>query len=115
MTPKKKCARSSLTDPNDTNAELELARLLAVTKGPAAARAELVSRINAGGKIFPLQIALAKLDFAQGNATAGVDLLKKLSASENHDDAITAKITLAQYYLIKRDDKDAQAVGRCST
>jgi Tfp pilus assembly protein PilF len=91
------------SNPNDISAELELVDLLSTIKGPGAARAELVARINAGGNIFPYQIALAKLDFSQGNAVTGESLLKKLETSTNHDDALTAKITLAQLYMGKND------------
>ena len=36
-------------NPADVNVELQLVNLLGVVKGPAAARTELVARINAGG------------------------------------------------------------------
>ena len=53
-------------NPTNSEAELDLVRLLYAAKGPAAAREELVARINAGGEIFPYQIALADFDFSQG-------------------------------------------------
>ena len=63
-------------NPTDNNAEFELVSLLYAVKGPDAARAELVARINAGGHAFPYQIALAKLDIAQGKVADGTGLLK---------------------------------------
>ena len=95
-------------DPKNINAELELVNLLGYVKGPSAAHAELTARIKAGGDVFPLQLALAKLDFAQGNTSAGIDLLKELSADKNESRASAAKITLAQYYLGKNDKAAAE-------
>jgi len=51
--------------PADSASELDLVRFLFAVRGPAAARKELVARIEAGGEVFPYQIALADLDFAQ--------------------------------------------------
>ena len=56
--------------PDDTNAGLELVTLLGAVKGNDAARDELLARIKAGPGAFAYQIALAKLDFAQGKAEA---------------------------------------------
>ena len=91
-------------NPADTSAELDLVNFLNAIKGPAAAHAELVARINAGGPVFPYQIALAKLDFAQGNVTDSTKLLEKLiSGSSSSDDIITARTTLAEIYLNRND------------
>ena len=54
-------------NPTNSEAELDLVRLLYAAKGPISARQELVARINAGGEVFPYQIALANFDFSQGN------------------------------------------------
>jgi cellulose synthase operon protein C len=86
----------------DLNAELQLVNLLGTVSGPAAARAELVARINAGGSIFPYQIALAKLDFAQGNIADSTKLLESLiAASGPAENILTARTTLAEMYMIK--------------
>ena len=53
-------------NPTNSEAQLDLVRFLYAAKGPSAARNELVARINAGGEIFPYQIALADFDFSQG-------------------------------------------------
>ena len=47
-------------NPTNSEAELDLVRLLYAAKGPDAARNELIARINAGGEIFPYQIALGR-------------------------------------------------------
>jgi tetratricopeptide (TPR) repeat protein len=91
-------------NPDDTNAEFQLVSLLNAVKGQAAARAELVARINAGGRVFPYQIALAKLDFIQGKGSDAIELLQKLIGGANSsDDALAARITLAEMYVGKKE------------
>jgi len=90
-------------NPNDANTEIELVNFLASQNGVAAARAELVTRINAGGQVFPFQIALARLDFAQGNVAESTKLLENLIKTPSPTDAITARTTLAQMYLTRND------------
>jgi len=99
-------------DPGDTTAELQLVGLLNGLKGPAAARAELVSRIKAGGSVFPYQIALAKLDFTQGNVSESTKLLEQLikSSKSSPDDVMTARITLAEMYLNKKNVAAAEVL-----
>ena len=65
-------------DPKNSDVEFDLVRLLYVTKGPAAARTELVARIAAGGDVFPYQMALADFDFRQGNTPTASNCLKSL-------------------------------------
>jgi len=87
-------------DPADSNIEMALINLLGTAKGVPAARAELVARINAGGKVFPYQIALAKLDYAQNNAPDSIALLKKLIAGPGSpDEIIAAQSVLAEIYM----------------
>jgi tetratricopeptide (TPR) repeat protein len=91
-------------NPADINTELALVNLLGNLKGSAAARAELVARINAGGHVFPYQIALAKLDFGQGHLADSVTLLQKLISGPNSPtDVLTAKNTLAEMYMQRND------------
>jgi cellulose synthase operon protein C len=96
-------------NPADTDSELQLVGLLSAVKGPAAARAELVARINAGGKVFPYQIALAKFDFAQGAGAESIKQLEQLISRNNApDDTLTAKITLADIYLSTKNVASAE-------
>jgi len=91
-------------NPDDINTELQLVNLLGTINGPAAARNELLARINAGGQVFPYQIALAKFDFAQGNVADSTKLLQQLIASsKSPEDTLTARTTLAEIYLNKND------------
>lgn len=91
-------------NPADVNSEMTLVNLLRATKGPSVARAELVSRINAGGQVFPYQIALAKFDFAEGKVDDSTTLLKQLiTNSKSPDDVLTARATLADMYESKNN------------
>ena len=91
-------------NPDDINSELELVALLTSTKGPAAGRSELVTRISAGGRVFPYQLALAKFDFAQGNLTDSTKLLEQIiGAASSPEDRLTARATLANMYMSKNN------------
>ena len=68
-------------DQKNSEAELELVHLIYATSGPAAARAELVGRISAGGAVFPYQMALAELEFAQGDFADSFKSLETLADS----------------------------------
>jgi tetratricopeptide (TPR) repeat protein len=96
----KELRNAATANPADTNTELELVGLLDTLQGPAAARSELVARIDAGGRVFPYQIALAKFDFAQGKVAESTALLEKLIASSSAaEDSVTARSTLAEMYI----------------
>lgn len=87
-------------NPADTAAELDLVRFLNDTKGPSAAREELVSRINAGGKVFPYQLALARFDVSQGKIADGIKQLETLGSSTNvPDEVLAVRTVLAEIYL----------------
>ena len=90
--------------PDDQQAELSLVRFLGDIRGIPAANAELVRRIAQGGKIFPYQIALAKLEFTQGKFDESkrmlTDLIEHPAAPEN---ASTARVTLAQLYIDRKE------------
>lgn len=91
-------------NPEDAVAELDLASLLGRLKGQDAARDELVKRIAAGGKVFPFQLALAKLDFTQGRFDDSVKELKKLiDDSKATDEVMASRIALAEIYMKKND------------
>ena len=96
--------------PDDPAPELALVRLLNTFKGPAVARQELVTRIKAGKDVFPYQVALAEFDFAQGHFKDSEQLLKSLIASSSAEDALTARITLAQMYLNRKQLDAADAL-----
>ncbi len=95
--------------PDDPEPELALVRLLSTVKGPAVARQELVARINAGKDVFPYQLALAKLDFVQGNFNDSEQVLKSL-ISGSPENALTAQLTLAQMYFSRKQLDAADAL-----
>jgi len=96
-------------DPNDVTAELNLVVLLGQIKGATAAREELTKRIDAGGQIFPYQLALAKIDASQGHFDDGEKLLKKLvNDSKSADDIAAARITLAEMYMSRNNTSAAE-------
>ena len=91
-------------NPTNVEPELDLVRFLRFVKGPAAARQELVTRINAGGEVFPYQMALTEFDLAQGDVTASIQLLEKLADSANsREHALTAKVKLAEIQLSRKN------------
>lgn len=100
-------------NPADSEAALDVVRFLyTIKKAPAAAREELNARINAGGEIFPYQMALAEMDFAEGNLTDGKQLLEKLiSAASSPEHVRTARIALAQMFLNKRNFDSAETLA----
>ena len=100
-------------NPADSEAALDLVRFLyTIKKAPAAARQELNARISAGGEVFPYQMALADMDFAEGNLTDGKQLLENLiSAGGSPEHVRTAKIALAQMYLSKRNFDPAETLA----
>lgn len=87
---------------NNSEAGLNLVRFLYAVKGPAAARQELVSHINAGGDVFPYQLALADLEFAQGNFADSSKLLESLAIDSVPGHAVAAKLKLAEMNVNKK-------------
>ena len=60
--------RTLVVNSSDSNATLDLVHFLySIKKDPVAARQELNSRISAGGAVLPYQVALAEMDFTEGN------------------------------------------------
>ena len=98
-------------DPKNTQAALDLVRFLYTTKGAATARAELVSRIAAGGDVFAYQIALAEFDFSQGNFDDSFKLLQTLANnSGSAEQRLAAKIKLAELNLDRKNVVAADAL-----
>jgi len=100
-------------NPADSAAALDVVRFLyTIKKAPAAARHELDARIGAGGDVFPYQIALAEMDFAEGNVADGKQLLEKLIGTGSSSEQVrTAKIALAQMHLSRRNFDPAETLA----
>jgi tetratricopeptide (TPR) repeat protein len=89
--------------PNDSEAALDVARYINMVKGPAAARQELRARISAGGQVFPFQIALAELHFAEGNFNDAVQLLETIASNAGlRAQALAAQVKLAEMHLSRK-------------
>jgi tetratricopeptide (TPR) repeat protein len=98
-------------DPKNSGAGLDLIRFLYAVRGPVPARQELVARINAGGEVFPYQMALAEFDFAQGNVTDSFKLLETLASNASSPEhALTAKIKLAEMKFDRKNIDTAEAL-----
>lgn len=94
-------------NPTNPEAELDLVQFLYAAKGTAAARQELVGRINGGGEVFPYQIALADFDFSHGNfADAEQRIQDLISHARSAEQAVIAQIKLAEMDF-KRGNIDA--------
>jgi tetratricopeptide (TPR) repeat protein len=100
-------------NPMDSAATLDVVRFLyTVEKDPAAARRELNVRINAGGEVFPYQVALAEMDFAEGNLTEGKQLLENLISNGGSPEQVrAARTALAQMYLTQRSFGPAEMLA----
>jgi len=97
--------------PNDPQAVLDLVKLVYTLKGPDAARQELVSRINAGGKVFPYRLALVDLDVAQGKRDDAVKSLESfISGDDSPEHVVQAKTKLAEIYLNGRQIEAADKI-----
>jgi cellulose synthase operon protein C len=97
--------------PSDSEAGLGYMRFLLAVKGPAATRQELVSRIQAGGQVFPYQMALADLDVSQGNVNESIQLLEKVAASaKSSEETLTAKLKLAEIEVNQKKLDAAEAL-----
>jgi tetratricopeptide (TPR) repeat protein len=100
----------TIDNPNDTQAELDVVAFLKEKKGVDAAKAELLSRIQEGGKAFPFKLALAQLTFASGDYSGAVEQMRELIAETDRSstDGIAAKLQLARMMMSRNDTADAE-------
>ena len=109
--PKKRSARLPMPIPRAATPSSTSCAFSFAVKGPDAARQELVARIAAGGDVFPYQMALADLDYTQGQASESVALLDKLSKSADSDEhKRAAKIKLAEQQIGQKNYDAAELV-----
>ncbi|MGJ4892970.1 tetratricopeptide repeat protein [Bradyrhizobium sp. HKCCYLS3077] len=93
--------------PADVATNLRLVRFLASFRSPAAAREQLEGRIKAATDAFPYQMALADLDYVQGNLDQAASLLDSVIKTSSPERAISAKNKLAQVYVRRRNPEMA--------
>jgi tetratricopeptide (TPR) repeat protein len=97
--------------PSDTTSGMNLVRFLLATKGTKVARNELTSRIKAGGDVFDYQVALADLDFAEGNLDLASQSLKGLAGSASTPERkLLAQTKLAEMYVNKGNFAAAEPI-----
>jgi pentatricopeptide repeat protein len=102
---------SAAANPADSNAGLDLVRLLRLVKGPAAAQAELETRIKAGGDVFDYQIALAELDVGQSKLDEATQLLQTLVGTVSAPDKkVAAQVKLAEVYVSRQNIAAAEPI-----
>ena len=99
-------------DPKNLQSNMDLIRFLYTVKGPSAAHDELISRMNAGGDIFPYQLTLAEFDFDQGHVEDSFKQLNALanSTSLTQTQIATAKVMLAELNLRQKNDDTAEKI-----
>lgn len=104
--------RSVVTaSPDDPNPSLTLARFMLETQGADKAKEELVSLIAKGGKVFPFQLALARLHVAQKQTAEAEKILNNvISADGTTTDARTAQVELAKIMLATRRRDETKAL-----
>lgn len=95
--------------PGDSNSEFELVRFLNIVKGREAARAELESRIKAGGDVFDYRLAMAELDATQNKSDDVIGTFKELAASApTPEKKISAQLKLASIYMARNETAAAE-------
>jgi tetratricopeptide (TPR) repeat protein len=98
-------------NPGDEKVGMQLVSFLNMTKGPAAARAELRERIAKGGSVFVYQVADADFDFALGKTDEATQALKTLiSTLKEPDQILQARTRLAEMYLARKNVPAGEAV-----
>ena len=99
-------------NPSNLAAGLNVVLFLQQFKGPAAAREELMARINAGDEQkIKYQLALAEFDLAQGRVADGIQLLESLvSSARSSEDLLAAQVKLAQIQFRQKKFDVAEAL-----
>jgi pentatricopeptide repeat protein len=98
-------------NPADSKAGLDLVRFLRLVKSPAAAQAELDTRIKAGGDVFDYQIASAELDVVQNKLDEATQLLQTLVGTVSAPDKkLAAQLKLAELYVSRQNIAAAEPI-----
>ncbi|WP_213773870.1 tetratricopeptide repeat protein [Bradyrhizobium sp. dw_78] len=88
--------------PANSKAGMDLVRFLMTTKGSKAARSELETRIKGGGDVFDYQIALAEVNFADGDLSQAAQQLQDLAnGAMAPERKVAAQARLAEMYVNK--------------
>jgi tetratricopeptide (TPR) repeat protein len=96
-------------EPDNVQVGLQLVQLIKQTKGPTAARDELLARIKAGKQAAKYTMALASFDFVQGHPDQSVKELSDLiSQTKTKEDKNAARVELARMQLARKDSDAAE-------
>ena len=99
-------------NPQNAAASLNLVRFLNEMKGASVARAELASRIKAGGDVFAYQMALADIEVEQKEIGEAAALLEHvIEESKTPDHVAAAEAKLATLYLGRKDYAAAEKLA----
>jgi tetratricopeptide (TPR) repeat protein len=102
--------RIAKDNPTDVEASLDVIRFLNATKGKAAARAEIDTRIAAGGEVFPYQLMAVDLDLSAGDIANARRALEKLIDGVQGENALQARVKLAEILVSGREFSVADQV-----
>jgi tetratricopeptide (TPR) repeat protein len=98
-------------NPADSRAALDVVRFLASFRGASAAKDELLTKIKAGGDVFPYQMTLVDLDFLRGDYEEAVGLLNGIIKEDSSSEHIlAAKDKLAQIAISRNEIPAAQQI-----
>ena len=91
-------------------AELDLVSFLNSFRGYESARSELQKRIEAGGDVFPFEMALANLDFRNGKAQNAIDRVNQiLKTSTASDQITTARLNSCEHVYVAKETRQGSA------
>ena len=96
--------------PNARDAVLDLVRYITRVRGLDSGRAELEAQIAKAEEKFPLQAALAALDYQNGQQEQAKTLLRELIESADAADADTARVQLARFLATESNFDEATAL-----
>lgn len=102
--------RIAKDNPTDVEASLDVIRFLNATKGKAAARAEIDTRVAAGGEVFPYQLMAVDLDLSSGDIANARRALEKLIDGVQGENALQARAKLAEILVSGREFSVADQV-----
>uniref|UniRef100_Q07SN7 Tetratricopeptide TPR_2 repeat protein n=1 Tax=Rhodopseudomonas palustris (strain BisA53) TaxID=316055 RepID=Q07SN7_RHOP5 len=96
------------TDPSNNETKLELVAFLRQVRGAQAARQHLMDQIQAGGNVFPLQIALVELDVTEGRWDGAIHSMQALIKSGlSKQNGASARLKLAEILIAQQNPSEA--------
>jgi cellulose synthase operon protein C len=98
-------------NPSDSKAGLDVVRFLASFRNANAAKEELTARVQAGGDVFPYQMALVDLNYLQGSYADAMNLLNGIiNTPGSPDHVLAAKVKVAEIAISRKDLSVAEPI-----